>query len=96
MPHGCYQWYVEDIITIDGAGRVVIPKSMRTRLQLGPGRRLRVIEESGRLVLEPTEEVHRPIEVHGLLVIRGKLLGPIPDHRAMREGHLRRRVRSGR
>lgn len=82
-----------DIITIDGAGRVVIPKSMRERLHLGPGRRLRVIEDGGRVVIEPMEEVSRPAEVGGLLVIRGKLLGAVPDHRELRERSLRRRAR---
>jgi AbrB family looped-hinge helix DNA binding protein len=88
---GWYLWHVEDIITIDGAGRLVIPKAMRTRLQLVPGRRLRVIEDGGRLVLEPAEDVSKPVEVNGLLVIRGKLRGPVPDHRALREMHLRDR-----
>ena len=80
---------MEEVITIDGAGRVVIPKPMRTRLHLEAGRRLRVTEDGGRLVLEPTEEVSRPIEVGGLLVIRGKLLGPVPDHRDSRDERIR-------
>ena len=83
---------MEEIITIDGAGRVVIPKLLRTRLQLGPGRRLRILQDGGRLVLEPVDDVSRPVEVNGLLVIRGKLRGPVPDHRALREVHLGRKA----
>jgi AbrB family looped-hinge helix DNA binding protein len=83
---------MEEIITIDGAGRVVIPKALRTRLRLDPGRRLRVLLEGGRIVLEPADEVSKPVEVDGLLVIRGKLRGPVPDHRALREAHLQRRT----
>jgi AbrB family looped-hinge helix DNA binding protein len=80
---------MEDIIAIDGAGRLVIPKALRTRLRLGPGQRLRVIEDGGRLVLEPVAAVSKPIDVNGLLVIRGALRGPVPDHRALREARLR-------
>jgi AbrB family looped-hinge helix DNA binding protein len=86
---------MDEIITIDGLGRVVIPKALRTRLRLVKGRRLRVTEDGGRLVLEPAEEISKPVEVRGLLVIRGKLRGPMPDHRALRESHLRGKAHGG-
>jgi bifunctional DNA-binding transcriptional regulator/antitoxin component of YhaV-PrlF toxin-antitoxin module len=63
---------MEEIITIDGAGRLVGPKAMRQRLRLRKGSRLWVREEGG----EPMD---------GLLVIRGRLTGPLPDHREARE-----------
>ena len=37
-------------LTIDAAGRLVIPKPLRKRLNLGPGARLHAYEEDGRLV----------------------------------------------
>jgi AbrB family looped-hinge helix DNA binding protein len=81
---------MEEIITIDGAGRLVVPQAMRARLRLKKGTRLRVREEGGsRLILEPLIEEGVPVEVDGLLVIRGQLLGDIPDHRAQREERLR-------
>ena len=81
---------MEDIVTIDRAGRLVVPKAIRGRLQLRPGTRLRVREEGGRqLVLEPIAEESVPIEVEGLLVIRGRLIGEIPDHREQRADRIR-------
>ncbi len=81
---------MEDIITIDAAGRIVVPKAMRARLALREGARLHVREEEGRrLVLEPLAEEGVPAEVEGLLVIRGRLLGEIPDHREQRAQRIR-------
>jgi AbrB family looped-hinge helix DNA binding protein len=78
------------IITIDGAGRLVVPKGMRQRLRLRKGSRLWVREEDGaRLVLEPVTEDAVPADVDGLLVIRGRLTGPVPDHRHQREARIR-------
>jgi AbrB family looped-hinge helix DNA binding protein len=77
---------MDEIITIDAAGRLVVPRAMRDRLQLRGGSRLRVREEGGaRLILEPVTEESVPVEVDGLLVIRGRLRGEIPDHREQRE-----------
>lgn len=93
---------MEEIITMDKAGRLVVPKAMRTRQRLGEGARLRIREESGeRLVLEPLAEANVPVEVDGLLILRGSLVGPLPDHRdertASQEAHesLRRPIRPG-
>ena len=76
---------MEEIATIDRAGRLVVPKGIRTRLHLREGTRMRVREEGNRrLVLEPVSEECVPAEVDGLLVIRGRLAGEIPDHREQR------------
>jgi AbrB family looped-hinge helix DNA binding protein len=81
---------MEDIITIDGSGRLVVPRAMRDRLQLRGGSRLRVREEGGRrLVLEPVAEEAVPEDVDGLLVIGGQLVGPVPDHRVQRADRIR-------
>ncbi len=81
---------MEDIITIDAAGRLVVPKAIRTKLHLQEGTRLRVREEDGkRLVLEPVSGEGVPVEVDGLLVIRGRLVGEIPDHREQRAQRIR-------
>jgi AbrB family looped-hinge helix DNA binding protein len=39
--------------TMDGGGRVVIPKDVRTRLGWGPGQEFEIFEVDGQLVLEP-------------------------------------------
>ena len=80
---------MEDIITIDAAGRLVVPMAIRTRLALRAGTRLHVCEEDGRIVLEPVSEESAPAEVDGLLVIRGHLIGEIPDHRKQRAQRIR-------
>jgi AbrB family looped-hinge helix DNA binding protein len=82
---------MEDIVTIDRAGRLVVPKAVRTKLQLREGTRLRLRAEAGqRLVLERVAEESAPVEVDGLLVIRGHLVGEIPDHREQRALRIRR------
>jgi AbrB family looped-hinge helix DNA binding protein len=40
--------------TIDGAGRVVIPKELRDRLGLEGGASLEIRESNGRIEIEPT------------------------------------------
>jgi AbrB family looped-hinge helix DNA binding protein len=81
---------MEDIITIDAVGRLVVPKAIRARLALHEGTRLLVREEEGRrLVLEPVSEEAALVEVDGLLVIRGRLTGEIPDHREQRVQRIR-------
>lgn len=44
---------MSDILQIDGAGRVVIPKAIRDRYGLGPGRRLELTDTGDELRLRP-------------------------------------------
>ena len=39
--------------TMDGGGRIVIPKDVRARLGWGPGQEFEILEIDGRIVLEP-------------------------------------------
>lgn len=71
--------------TIDGAGRVVIPKPLRDALRLLPNTRLRVVEHDRRVVLEPVEDAPVLIERDGLVLIGGELVGPPPEVRRVRE-----------
>ena len=52
---------------IDGAGRVVVPKSLRDELGLAPGRALEISARDGALIIEP---VPTPVT----LVRKGKRL----------------------
>lgn len=55
-------------ITIDGAGRIVLPKALQERLRLAPGSELEAVVEGDRLVATPVlPEVHL-IEENGRLV----------------------------
>jgi AbrB family looped-hinge helix DNA binding protein len=87
---------MEEITTIDAAGRLVVPKPMRTRLRLEAGTRVRVSEEGDRLVLEPLADEVVPVEVDGVLVIRGRLTGDVPDHREQRAQRIRSLARTKR
>jgi AbrB family looped-hinge helix DNA binding protein len=57
------------ILTIDMAGRLVIPKPVRERLGLTPGARLRLEERNGRLELEPVHVEPDLVRKEGFLVI---------------------------
>ncbi len=72
-------------ITIDAAGRVVIPKHIRQSLRLHPGSHLRLVERERSLVLEPVEEESVLVKRDGLVLIGGKLDGKAPDVRGLRE-----------
>ena len=80
---------MEEVITIDGAGRLVVPKAMWTKLNLREGTRLRVREDGAHLILEPIADEGAPAEADGLLVIQGRLIGEIPDHREQRADRIR-------
>lgn len=80
----------EDIITIDRAGRLVIPIRLRRRLHLHPGSRLRVRDVGPQLVLDPIPEESQVDEEGGLLVVRGSISHADADHRRFREERLDR------
>jgi AbrB family looped-hinge helix DNA binding protein len=58
-------------ITIDAAGRVVIPQAMRRRLGLVAGTELELDEVDGAVVLKPASRVTVAIADDGLPVLRG-------------------------
>ena len=41
--------------TVDALGRITIPKSLRERLGLSPGSRVRIEADGSRVLIEPTE-----------------------------------------
>jgi AbrB family looped-hinge helix DNA binding protein len=81
-----------DEITIDASGRLVIPKPVRDRHRLSAGTRLVLVEEDDRLVLLPRRGDSVVEERDGILVFRGRLVGAVPDHRALREERFDRLV----
>ncbi len=54
--------------TIDGAGRVVIPKAIRDSLGLRPGEEIEIVLSDGRVVIEPIGTPVRLAEERGVLV----------------------------
>lgn len=55
-------------VTIDRAGRVVVPKALRDRLGLEAGTTLQISERDGRLELEPLPTAMRLVRRGGGLV----------------------------
>jgi AbrB family looped-hinge helix DNA binding protein len=58
--------------TIDGAGRVVVPKALRQSLGLRPGSEIEITVSDGRIEMEPA-----PVEVR--LERRGRLMVAVPS-----------------
>ena len=58
------------VITIDGAGRVVIPQAVRRRLGLTAGTELEVDEVDGGIVLRPASVVTIETADDGLPILR--------------------------
>ena len=66
--------------TIDGAGRIVIPKALRDRLDLRPGQPLEVVERDGRIEIGPAPTAVSLIERDGLLAaVPDAQLPPLTD-----------------
>lgn len=81
---------MEQSVTIDAAGRLVVPKAVRDRLRLTAGTRLFVTTEDGRLVLSPERREPRLVERDGFLVLDLGLESPADvDPRRVRDDRLR-------
>jgi AbrB family looped-hinge helix DNA binding protein len=57
-------------ITVDSAGRVLIPKPLRKQLHLGPGDTLQLESDGDRITLSPIRQKGRLIKKHGILVFQ--------------------------
>lgn len=77
-------------ITIDRAGRVVIPQAVRRRLGLEAGTRLEIEEVDGGIVLRPTSMVRIETAEDGLPILRA------PEGTAMNTEDVRRLIEEGR
>jgi AbrB family looped-hinge helix DNA binding protein len=59
-------------VTLDKAGRVVLPKPLREQMRLGPGDELEIESEGERITLRPVRpQVHLKKE-HGVWVYQGE------------------------
>ena len=56
--------------TIDGAGRVVIPKAIRDELGLGGGQEIDIVLRDGRVEIEAVPTPMRLVRERGRVVIR--------------------------
>ena len=70
-------------ITMDSAGRLVIPAAVRRELALVGAAELAIDVTAGSIVLKPTATA--VVAARGRrLVVRSALTGPVPDHRETR------------
>lgn len=58
-------------VTLDKAGRVVIPKNLRDQLQLEPGDTLGLESEGDQITLRPVRSASPLRKEHGVWVFRG-------------------------
>jgi AbrB family looped-hinge helix DNA binding protein len=61
-------------VTLDRAGRVVLPKPLREQMRLGPGDELEVVSEGEQITLRPVRPQVQLKKEHGVWVYQG---GPV-------------------
>jgi AbrB family looped-hinge helix DNA binding protein len=66
----CIMPYMNMRLTIDGAGRVVIPKPLRDELDLGPGDSLELERAGDKITLRPLRSVAPLNKEQGVWVFR--------------------------
>jgi len=66
-----------EMIQIDKAGRVVLPKPLREQFNLVPGDKLRLSVEGNSFKLEPTDPAGKLVKKGSLLVFTGGFAEPI-------------------
>lgn len=63
---------MSDTVTIDKAGRIVIPKAVRDRLRLDPGDSLALESSGDSITLSPVQEEAVLVKEQGIWVYAGK------------------------
>lgn len=77
------------IVSIDSVGRIVLPKALRDRFNLRPGRELELIAGSDHLELKPLDDTPSLVRSGSLWVHQGTARGPLGDAvRQMREDRI--------
>jgi AbrB family looped-hinge helix DNA binding protein len=77
MPNGIVNGMKAELIQIDGAGRVVLPKPLRDQFHLAPGDKLRLSVEGNGFRLEPAGAGGKLTRKGGVLVFTGESAEPI-------------------
>ena len=66
-------------VTIDKAGRVVLPKALRSRLQLSAGDSLQLDSDGSQILLKPVRGQAPLKKEHGIWVYHGEATGAAAD-----------------
>ena len=73
-------------VSIDKAGRIIVPKPVRDRLGLRQDSKLELVETSGRIVLKPVEQASGLVrDEDGWLVFTGEAANAIDWDALLRE-----------
>jgi AbrB family looped-hinge helix DNA binding protein len=79
-------------VTIDKAGRIVVPKTVRERFGLHAGAEVEIEETGSGIVLSPVESEPALVRQDGMLVYTGKI-PPGIDHTKLVENDREERIR---
>jgi AbrB family looped-hinge helix DNA binding protein len=60
-------------VTIDKAGRIIVPKEVRQRLGLRANAELELVDHPNGILLRPVQSRPSLVKIHGLLVHQGQL-----------------------
>ena len=87
MENGIYIWFLplynaimKNTVSVDKAGRVVLPKPLRDKLRLAAGDQLLIESEGERMTLRPVRPQATMKKEYGIWVYQGELSeASIPD-----------------
>jgi AbrB family looped-hinge helix DNA binding protein len=66
--HGRKMAFMETTVSLDKAGRIVLPKKVRDELRLLPGESLDLVSDGSQITLRPTQGASRMRKIHGVWV----------------------------
>jgi AbrB family looped-hinge helix DNA binding protein len=85
--------FMNAIVEIDKAGRIVVPKKLRDDLHLVPGTRLRIERNGDRLVFEPARVEPQLVMKDGMWVVSGGQITEADVSELIRQGYAEREAR---
>jgi len=85
--------FMNAIVEIDKAGRIVVPKKLRDDLHLIPGTRLRIERDGDRLVFEQASSEPQLIKKDGMWVVSGDPITEVDVSELIRQGYAERMER---
>jgi AbrB family looped-hinge helix DNA binding protein len=86
--------FMDAIVEIDKAGRIVVPKKLRDALHLVPGTRLRIERSGDRMVFEHASPEPQLILKDGMWVVSGSQKITVDDvNELIRQGYAERQAR---
>jgi len=85
--------FMNTIVEIDKAGRIVVPKKLRDALHLVPGTRLSIERSGDRLVFEQASSEPKLIMKDGKWVVSGGQITVDDVNEIIRQGYAERQAR---